>query len=72
MTALTNFTSAKVHFFYFTFSPNAGSVKTGLKDEEEFEKEDVELNCINGHCNFNAYVLSTHAKRYEWPAIERR
>ena len=61
-----------MHFFYFVaFGANDGSVKTGPKDEEEFEKEDVESHCINGHCNFNAYVLSTHAKRYEWPAIER-
>ena len=45
VTALTNFTSANVHFFYFTFSSNAGSVKTGPKDEEEFEKEIVESHC---------------------------
>ena len=59
-----------MHFFCFTFSTNDGSVKTGPKDEEELEK-DVGSHCINGHCNFNAYVLSTLAKRYEWPAIER-
>ena len=36
----------KVHFFYLvTFGANAGSVKTGPKDEEEFEKEIVESHC---------------------------
>ena len=36
----------KVHFFYLvTFGANAGSVKIGLKDEEELEKEAVEGDC---------------------------
>ena len=36
----------KVHFFYLvTFGANASSVKIGLKDEEELEKEAVEPNC---------------------------
>ena len=36
----------KVHFFYLvTFGANAGSVKTGPKDEEELKKETVESDC---------------------------